>query len=158
MEYVREILKTKRAHVLAKVRDALILPFQEQGIYRFSVGESLISHHADAQVSIDTGSLPAVDADEIIIDSNAFRELQREYPLGHCEAPLSVLEGYKLSMDFVFESLEQTAELSDAQYGHFMTTLLRDISSLIVALAGLDMHQGQSMTIYPACLRYMSCT
>lgn len=159
MEYVKEILKTKRAHVLAKVRDVLIIPFQEQGIHRFSVGESLMPYRGDAQVSasIDVGSPPAVDGDEIIIDSNAFRELQQECPLGRCEAPLSVLEGYKVSMDFVFESLEHTGELSEAQYGHFMTTLLRDISSLIIALAGLDMHQAESMPIYPACLRYMSC-
>lgn len=160
MEYVREMLKTKRAKVVAKVRDALILPFQEQGMYRFAVGESLISYHGDTQVpmSIDIGSQQTGNGDEIIVDSSAMRELMRECPLGHCEAPLSVLESYKVSMDIVFESLEQTAELSDAQYSHFMTTLLRDISSLIVALTGLDMHQGQSMPIYPACLRYMSCT
>lgn len=157
-EYVKEELVRRRAATITRVRDALIIPLQDQKVISFekngclgpwdgTVSAEVLQHVSDTAMH-DTFH---------VMEEDVFEELKaRDTPLGVCESTLSVLESYTKTVDYVVEEFKKTSELSDGQYVYFVNSVMEDVSSLIVALVDFDI-QKNSLITYQASLVYMSC-
>lgn len=158
-DYVKDVLVKRRAATLIRIRDAFIVPLQDQRVISFQVNDPLVPFRN--QVARDSLERLMVQegVSSPILDEDVFEELRasiHDTSLGVCESTMSVLESYKNTVEYILEAMRNTKELSDGQYIHFMKSLLDDVSALVIALVDFDMHR-QSLVVYHATLVSMSC-
>ena len=157
-EYVRGVLRDRRAEILEKVRDALIVPLQKQEVVVFGKNEPLLKvSPGDGKVNENDDVSMFQESPSSLMRQDIYDELRshNDMCLGASETPIAVLESFKFTSELILESISHQDELSDAQQAHFMHELVEDVSSLILALMGLNIQKSEPL-VYPAALLYMS--
>lgn len=158
-EYVKEEMVKRRAAIVTRARDALVIPLQEQKVVSFEQNESLVlwSSHDVATDVVQRVTRDAMQGECPGMSEDVLEELKMfDTPLGVFESMFSVLESYKKTVEYMVEELEKTSELSDGQYVYFANSMMEDVASLIISLVRFDM-QSQPLVAYHAALVYMSC-
>lgn len=158
-EYIKKELIKRRAATVTQIRDALIVPIQEQNVVSFGENELYVpwGHSIGADVLQRLSVVGNYCG--TFMEEDVFQEMRADtidIPLGVCESPTSILESYRTTVQYIIDALGSTTDLPDGHYLHFMSTMLDDVAALLVALVDFVM-QKEHVVAYHVALIHMSC-